>query len=591
MKSSEFLKLDEENKRLIEENKKLKIEVLKLRKENFDLRNDNKALKRETKKLRSALFNAESRFKSLEIKYNHLANSVEDLIKKAVDTAVNKVTSELNKAHQKEVNELKAKINRLEKRLNIDSSNSGVPTSKDRINKHKVQNNREKTDKPIGGQVGHTPHKLEYFKDDEITDTVEHTLDSCPKCGGKLKEVSIVRSDIIDVEVKVTKTRNYIHTYKCECCKKRVSANDKLPRSVSYGDSVNSMCLSMMNEANTPLNKVVSFLDGITNGEIKISEGYLSKLQNKCAKNLDVFMHDLKEKVISLHQVFWDDTTVKFGLTEPCEGYDESDLEYLNTPDNKEKKIRKGIIRFYGDDRWALLIGHRSKNSDGIDADGILQNLAAYCVVMHDHVLLNYNSKYSFLNAECNEHTKRYLKGIKDMFPDHSWAEQMRNLLITTYNEKKKLISSNIYSFSDEKLNEISNKYDELIALGYKQNSTVDMSNVLNKNDELNLIERLEKFKDNHLMFARDFSVAFTNNTSEKGLRQVKRKIAVSFMFKNANRMKDYARILSYLETCNRCGVSRYKASKRLIEGNPYTIKELEALISDKESTKKDEKN
>ena len=102
----------------------------------------------------------------------------------------------------------------------------------------------------------------------------------------------------------------------------------------------------------------------------------------------------------------------------------------------------------------------------------------------------------------------------------------------------------------------------------------------MNKNEELNLIERLDKFKDNHLLFVHNFDVAFTNNTSEKGLRQVKRKIAVSFMFKNANRMKDYAQILSYLETCHRNGISRYEASKRLVSNNPITIKELEELSS-----------
>ena len=85
----------------------------------------------------------------------------------------------------------------------------------------------------------------------------------------------------------------------------------------------------------------------------------------------------------------------------------------------------------------------------------------------------------------------------------------------------------------------------------------------------------LDNFKENHLMFASDFSVDFTNNTSERGLRTVKRKVAVSFMFKNSNRMKDYAVILSYLESCHRHGISRYDASKRLASGNPFTIEEL----------------
>lgn len=86
------------------------------------------------------------------------------------------------------------------------------------------------------------------------------------------------------------------------------------------------------------------------------------------------------------------------------------------------------------------------------------------------------------------------------------------------------------------------------------------------------MIERLDKFRDNHLLFVKDFSVAFTNNTSERGLRQAKRKIAVSFMFKNINRLKDYAIILSYLETCYRHNISRYEACNRLVKVNPFSI-------------------
>ena len=57
-------------------------------------------------------------------------------------------------------------------------------------------------------------------------------------------------------------------------------------------------------------------------------------------------------------------------------------------------------------------------------------------------------------------------------------------------------------------------------------------------------------------------------------------------MFKNANRMKDYATILSYLETCYRNGITRYDASKRLVQNNPYTVAEIKAIIKEKESEK-----
>lgn len=548
-----------------------------LRKENIKLKEENATLKKEIKKLNVALSSANTKIKQLEKQHQRYIETEEDRIKKIVESAVKKATEELTKQHKKEVDDLKAKISRLEKKLNTDSSNSGIPTSKDKIGTNRVQNNREKSDKPIGAQKGHEIHKLDYFKDNEINNIVEHTLDKCPKCGGKLEEINVVKSDIIDIEIKVTKTRSNIHTYKCSCCKSKVSANDDLPRGVTYGNNIKAIGLSMMNESNTPLNKITSFISGITNNEVNLCEGYLIKLQKKSANALNNFHVDLSKKIISLKRLFWDDTVVKFGLGEPSEGYDE---------EKNSKKVRNGVIRFYGDNNWALLIGHRTKKETGIDADGILDNLSEDCVVMHDHVLLNYNDKYCFQNAECNEHTKRYLKGNMDMFPEHKWAKQMRDFLIGLNKEKQELINNNITCFDDEKINQIFDEYSKIIELGYIENNNVDMTYILDKKDELNLIERLDKFKENHLMFATNFSVDFTNNTSEKGLRQVKRKIAVSFMFKNSNRMKDYATILSYLETCYRNGISRYEASKRLVCGNPYTIDEI-TTISDKDNNKK----
>lgn len=170
-----------------------------------------------------------------------------------------------------------------------------------------------------------------------------------------------------------------------------------------------------------------------------------------------------------------------------------------------------------------------------------------------------------------------------DIFPEHKWASKMRELLTNTNSKKKKLINKGILSFTDAELKEISDTYDTIIEKGYSENNKVSLTYIKDKIDELNLIERLDKFKENHLFFAYDFSVEFTNNTSERSLRQVKRKLVVSFMFKNANRMKDYARILSYLETCYRNGISRYEASKRLVQNNPYTVSEIKEIIEKKE--------
>ena len=100
---------------------------------------------------------------------------IEDLVNKAV----RKTVEELNKEHVKEIDKLQSKINHLEARLNINSLNSNIPTSKQSIGKSIIQNNREKSNNSKCGKKGHKIHKLEYFKEEEITEAIVHTTDKC----------------------------------------------------------------------------------------------------------------------------------------------------------------------------------------------------------------------------------------------------------------------------------------------------------------------------------------------------------------------------------------------------------------------------
>lgn len=537
-----------------------------LYKQNYELRKENTILKSKIKKLNMDFSAANCKIKNLESKYNSYVEKEQQRIEKIITDAVNEVTTKLKKEYEEVIDGLNAKITKLEKRLNTNSSNSGIPTSKDRIETY-IPNCREKSKNKIGAPKGHKVHKLEYFKDEEITQIVEHKLDKCPNCGGKLKEMNIVKSDIIDVRISVIKTRNNIHNYRCEDCKKRISANNKLPRGVSYGDNINATALSLLNESNVAYNKITKHISGISNKEIMMTEGYLVKLQKKSSKKLDIFINDLKEKILKLKNVYWDDTVVKLQVNNQKEFENKDSKTSLN-------KVKNGIIRFYGDDKYALLIGHSKKDKCSIDEDGILANLPSDCTCMHDHVLLNYNEEYEYKNAECNAHVLRYLKGVKDNLHEHTWQDKMSDLLKNLNDEKKKLLSNKITFFSNDKIEEVYNQYDSIIKLGYEENEQTPDYHFY-KDEELKLIKRLSSFKDNHLLFIKDFTVGFTNNTSEKGLRQCKRKLTTSFMFKNLNTLRDYAKIISYLETCYRNGITRFDALKRLIDNNAYTIEEI----------------
>src|SRR5699024_2329603 len=146
---------------------KLQSQVIKLEQENI--------------KLKDKLAKEQEKNKQLEKKIKYLEENIEQKIKIAVEKLVKDVLAE-NEA-------LKAENAKLKKLLNIDSSNSGIPTSKTKIGEVKrIPNGREKTDKSKGGQFGHKKHKLEKFKDEEITDTYTYEIaNPVCSCGGKLK--------------------------------------------------------------------------------------------------------------------------------------------------------------------------------------------------------------------------------------------------------------------------------------------------------------------------------------------------------------------------------------------------------------------
>lgn len=547
----------------------------------LEVSKENKELKLALKALSNKFSMLERNYKQLEESYEKYKKEEESRIEAVVAKVVKETTEKVSKEYENKIFELNNKITKLEARLNVDSSNSGIPTSKEPINRKRMESNtREPSDKHIGGQPGHKQHKLEYFKEEEITETKEHTLESCPHCGGELKEENVVISDIIDFNIEVKKIRNKINNYVCIECKKRVSANKELPRGVGYGTGVKAMCLDLLNSCNVPYNKIESHISGITNGEVNVSAGYIAKLQKQASSLLEDFNKDLKTTILNLDVVHWDDGVIKLGVDdeelEKQVGNTESSSEE-NSNDKKKKKVKQGIMRFYGDDNYALLIAHKDKSEDGIIEDGILPNLPSTCTCVHDHVLLNYNEKFDFDNAECNQHALKYLKRVTDNIYEETWPKKMAKLLRDANKKVKENISKNIFSFSDDEIKAVYEEYQNIIKLGYEENGKVPDYHDY-KSDELNLIKRLEKFKDNHLLFIKNHHIPFTNNTAEKGIRLCKRKMAISFMFKNLIRAQDYGKITSYIETCYRHGISKYQSLVRLLSGNPYSIEELKKL-------------
>lgn len=454
---------------------------------------------------------------------------------------------------QKENFELTRENQRLMSIQNIDGTTSGIPTSQTPIGKKKVIPNFAKnTGEKIGRKKGHKKDKLEKINDNKINEHIEHTLELCPNCDSKdlVETGNIVSKDVVDYKLVVTNSRHYFKEYKCSCCGKIV--REKIPNHLKeecqYGSNVKCLSLALTNIGNVPFNKIKRIISGLSMEEIEPCEGYLAKLQKQASKGLESFIKELHNAAINSNMIAWDDTVIAINKKQAC-------------------------MRYYGNDSFCLFKAHEKKDKEGLDKDNILKLLPKTTVVEHDHNKVNYNSDYSFINAECCQHLLRDLKKVEINIPSRTWCTKTIKLFQEYDHKRKELINMGIDRFEGCEIDEFIYKLDSYLLSGLEENEKDNSSYY--SNNEKTLIYRIMEYRDNYIYWILDFDIPFTNNQSERKLRGIKSKMKVSGQFQNVDRASDYANIRSYIETCRLYGKNEYDALKRLIEGNPYSYNEL----------------
>lgn len=453
--------------------------------------------------------------------------------KKEKEVLNNKITELENRVDELETENTKLRNDneRLKKQINNDSNNSSNPPSSDI--KRNIPNNKEKTNKKAGGQKGHKAHFLSKKEIEEKIEKKEIKHKIINK--GKVSK-DYISKYIIDIEIN-TIAKEY-RFYKDKNGKYNIPKEFKTD--VQYGNKLKTMCTILNTEGIVALDRLSDFVGSISDGKINISKGtivnFITDLNNKG----QYIIENIKTKIMNSEIMYTDATTAR------CE--------------NKNISVRN-----YSTEKYTLLVATYGKSKKYIEETNILNNYTGNLVHDHETVIYNYGNKH----AECNVHISRYLRGCNEN-TGNKWTLKMRSFLCSLNEYKKEIKSRGEKEIAKEKLEKYSKRYEEIIELGYKENKKVKAAFL--RQDEQRLLNRMKKYKENHLLFLYDFNMPFENNLSERDLRHVKSKQKISGHFNSMEGIGNYLNIKSIIGTCKKQGESFYDKIFNIYENIPVSI-------------------
>lgn len=169
-------------------------------------------------------------------------------------------------------------------------------------------------------------------------------------------------------------------------------------------------------------------------------------------------------------------------------------------------------------------------------------------------------------HAECNVHIIRYLRK-NTQGTGHTWSDEMISLLSKMNKTRKALINDGIKNFQAETISGYEKSYQKLLEQGRRENK--ETQHKYAKEDERTLINRMEKYRHNHLLFLYNFEVPFENNMSERDLRKVKNRQKMAGGFRKDSGHEMYCAILTIVETLKRRKMAIFENIRLLFMGTP----------------------
>ena len=430
---------------------------------------------------------------------------------------------------------LEQKLEAFERAKSNNSKNSSLPPSTDQKPEEPVQpdnksdeqkkvskaantyNQRRKTGRRPGGQKNHKGKTLtkeqaqELLNDEDVIHRVVHIGEDD---GGHyiVKYVIDIKTSTVVTEVRIHSNENG-----------QFLVPPELRSGVTYGPGIKGLSVLLFGQHVVAIDRIGELISALTGGRIHPSPGTIYKFCQEFGAACELEIASIMQSLLLAAIIYTDATCMS-------------------------KNGYRSYIRNFSTAQEVLYVPMPRKTLAELQKIDILRLYMG--VLVHDHETALYH--FAKWHAECLAHLIRYLiKNTEET--GNEWSREMIFFLRCVLRWKRMRQRKRLTGFSAENLALISERYDCIIAKGRNQNLATEGEKA--RKEEKALLNRLEKYKENHLLFAWNFEVEFTNNLSERDLRKCKLRQKMSGGFRTDIGKMIYCRIMSVIETAKRKGV------------------------------------
>lgn len=444
-------------------------------------------------------------------------------------------------------------IARLKEQLNKNNNNSSKPPSSDGYKKPAPKSNRSKSGKRPGGQNGHSGSNL--FAPD-VPKSYEYHMPSCcsgcPNTEECRKHGTVCASrQVVDATVDVAVIEHQqIQICKCPLNPAIQNVKGKFPEGITapvqYGKNLQALVVALNTYGAVSIQRTHDILSGVFS--LPLSVGTIQSMLRQCAENLCGILPWIREQI--------------------------SNSPLMNCDETGSRIAGKlNWVHFNGNEQFSLLTLSSYRGHKGMTAIGILPNYTG--TIVHD-CWASYWKYPQLSHAVCNAHILRELNGITENYPEQTWADDFRKMLL-----KMKAVVDKAHQKAKATLSyyyrrKFSQQYDDIIKAALQTNplpEVVEGKRGRKKKGKIRaLIERLQSNKEAVCLFTNDLSVPFDNNLAERGLRMTKAKFKIAGCFRTPEGCQNYLDVMSYVDSAKKHGKSAYEAIRMAVIGTPELI-------------------